>query len=214
MMFPPWNIKCKLQVHVRCNTTHSLLSFPAPLILFSFLERWENIARMEVCCCFVFSSLSSLLLLSFSREKCIGVCGVCGSIASLLWWVPWYGWHSFVVIWNWIRGVVEGGRDDEEYQSFCLLCEVICGSTESAIMKVHLFTTEGLWVNLLSPRREAWNKGSEPSTEEATSIQSEWFCTSVCPHNVCYDITEPRGLRCATSLGPASLCPFTFITPY
>lgn len=48
-------------------------------------------------------------------------------------------------------GAGEGGRDDEEYQSFCLSCEVICGSTESAIMKVHLFTTEGLWVNLLSP---------------------------------------------------------------
>ncbi len=50
-----------------------------------------------------------------------------------------------------LGGAEEGGRDDEEYQSFCLLCEVICGSTESAIMKVHLFTTEGLWVNLLPP---------------------------------------------------------------
>lgn len=42
-----------------------------------------------------------------------------------------------------LAGLGKGGRDDEEYQSFCLSCEVICGSTESAIMKVHLFTTEG-----------------------------------------------------------------------
>lgn len=150
------------------------------------LQGWRSVAA-------VFSPLS------FGLKKCIGFCGVCGSIVLLHWWVPWYGWHSSAVIWNWIRGVGEGGRDDEEYQSFCLLCEVICGSTESAIMKVHLFTTEGLWVNLLSPWHRTWYKGSQPSQEEAMSIQSEWFFTSVCPHNVCYDtslrgFTEPHCL--------------------
>lgn len=50
-----------------------------------------------------------------------------------------------------LGGVWREAEDDEEYQSFCLLCEVICGLTDSAIMKVHLFTTVGLWVNLLSP---------------------------------------------------------------
>lgn len=136
---------------------------------------------MEVCC--FFSLFHSVW------KKCIRFCGVCGSIVLLHRWVPWYGWHSFAVIWNWIRGVGEGGRDDEEYQSFCLLCEVICGSTESAIMKVHLFTTEGLWVNLLPPWHQTWNKGSKSSAEEAMSIQSEWFFTSVCPHSVCYNIS-------------------------
>lgn len=49
------------------------------------------------------------------------------------------------------RGLWREAEDDEEYQSFCLSCEVICGSTKSAIMKVHLFAAEGLWVNLLPP---------------------------------------------------------------
>lgn len=101
----------------------------------------------------------------------LGLCGLCGSIALLCRRVPWYGRYSFALIWNWIRGAGEGGRDDEEYQSFCLLCEVICGSTESAIMKVHLFTTEGLWVNLLSPRCGTWKNGSKSSAEEVLSIQ-------------------------------------------
>lgn len=53
-----------------------------------------------------------------------------------------------------LRGLKGGGGDDEEYQSFCLLCEVICWSTESAVMKVHLFTTKDLSLNLLSPRQQ------------------------------------------------------------
>lgn len=101
----------------------------------------------------------------------LGLCGLCGSIVLLCRRVPWYGRYSFALIWNWIRGAGEGGRDDEEYQSCCLLCEVICGSTESAIMKVHLFTTEGLWVNLLSPRWGTWKNGSKSSAEEVLSIQ-------------------------------------------
>lgn len=108
----------------------------------------------------------------------LGLWGVCGSIALLQRWVPWYGQYSFAVIWNWIRGAGERGRDDEEYQSFCLSCEVICGSTESAIMKVYLFTTEGLWVNLLSPWRRTWKTGSKCSVEEVLSIQSRRLLTS------------------------------------
>lgn len=85
---------------------------------------------MDVC--FILSSLG----------KSSRICGVCRSIMLLHWWILWYGWHNFTVICNWIMGAEEGGRDDEEYQSFCLLSEVICGSTESAVMKVHLFTAE------------------------------------------------------------------------
>lgn len=130
-----------------------------PIFLFIFEKRWH-----------------------VSFPLWLELCGVCGSIALLRRWVPWYGRYSFAVIWNWIRGVGEGDRDDEEYQSFCLLCEVICGSTESAIMKVHLFTTEGLWVNLLSPRRWTWKNRSKSSTEEVLSIQFWWLLTSA--HNI------------------------------
>lgn len=130
----------------------------------------------------VYCFTSHFFCSSLKKRWHVSFPGVCGSIALLRRWVPWYGRYSFAVIWNWIRGVGEGDRDDEEYQSFCLLCEVICGSTESAIMKVHLFTTEGLWVNLLSPRRWTWKNRSKSLTEEVLSIQFWWLLTSV--HNI------------------------------
>lgn len=174
-MFPSW--KRERQV-TRVPVPHSdvTLYFPTP---FCFLASCKDCK-------------DGSLLFFFIRleKKCTRFCGVCGSIVLLHWWVPWYGWHSFAVIWNWIRGVGEGGRDDEEYQSFCLLCEVICGSTESAIMKVHLFTTEGLWVNFTSPMTpDLEEKGTQPSAEAAVSVQSEWLFTRVCPHSVCYDVS-------------------------
>lgn len=168
-MFPLWKL------HVPISYSDATLHFQS----FSGFYIWQKDCGVGGLFWFVF--LFSLVW------KTTRFCGVCGSIVLLYWWVPWYGWHRFAVIWNWIRGAGEGGRDDEEYQSFCLLCEVICGSTESAIMKVHLFTTEGLWVNLLSLWHQTWNKGRKPLAEEAMSIQSEWLLTSVCPHNVCYD---------------------------
>lgn len=76
-----------------------------------------------------------------------------------------------------------GGGDDEEYQSFCLLSEVICWSTEFAIMKVHLFTTEDLSLNLPSPWQQTWNKGSEPWACQQMPVQSEGIFPSVYPHS-------------------------------
>lgn len=150
-MLASWNLlPVVARFWLRCNAT-------LPISFFRVEKRWQR-----------FFSLPRL-----------GLCGVRGSIALLRRWVPWYGQYSFAVIWNWIRGAGERGRDDEEYQSFCLSCEVICGSTESAIMKVHLFTTKGLWLNLLSPRRRTWKNGSKCSVEEVLSIQSWQLLTSV-----------------------------------
>lgn len=145
-------------------------------------------------CCFFYSSLllyspffsSSLKKDGMFLFPSVWGCAVCvDQMALLRRWVPWYGRYSFAVIWNWIRGTGEGDRDDEEYQSFCLLCEVICGSTESAIMKVHLFTTEGLWVNLLCPRGWTWKNRSKSSTKEVLSIQF-WLL-----HTSAHNIKEP-----------------------
>lgn len=114
-------------------------------------------------------------LLSFAVKKCTRFCGVCGSIALLHWWVLWYGWHSFAVIWNWIRGAGEGGRDDEEYQSFCLSCEVICGSTESGNNESSLvhhwgLCTEGEFTFPATPDLEQ----REPSLRRGSGVNTMW----------------------------------------